>query len=142
MPSFPYKPDPSNPSIPYCPILNFQILDPVDPTNVVTSRDGLIDTGAGISTVTIDIIDALNITPYKDVDLEFWSVTPGKKPQKLIITTYLYVIDIRVPGATPEVVKESFALFYEVIIGRNILSCWEIILEKNYQHPSACFIIR
>ena len=133
MANFPYSQNSPDPDAISCPILKFGILDSLG--NTIMREKGLIDTGAGISTITKDIVKKLRIPYSREVELTFWTINRYNnqiRVQEIAFSTYEFLIDIKVSGASPEIIREGFALFYETIIGRNILTYWDIHLNKDY----------
>ena len=123
-----YKPDP-------IPVVEEQSITFTEPIIQSSFREtAIIDTGADLSSIPARLVQLHNL-PSRDEE----EVTNADGTVKICDVFYLRV---QIRGFTPVVERFVNYGFDELILGRNLLNRWRIVLDPSHKRPPATEEIR
>ena len=107
-------------SQPPAPFIEFEVVSPQDSTQRRLAQ-GLLDTGAEVSVLPVELLTALQIPKASDLSVESWDGSPT------LVNTYL--VTLEVADAHLDSIEVVAALMPYAILGRDVLN--HFILTLN-----------
>jgi predicted aspartyl protease len=107
-------------SQPPAPFIEFEVVSPQDSTQRRLAQ-GLLDTGAEVSVLPVEILTSLQIPKASDMSVESWDGSPT------FVTTY--IVTLGIADASLDSVEVVAAPMQYAILGRDVLN--HFILTLN-----------
>jgi predicted aspartyl protease len=107
-------------SQPPAPFIEFEVVSPQDSTQQRLAQ-GLLDTGAEVSVLPVELLTALQIPKASDMSVESWDGSPT------LVTTY--IVTLGIADARLDSIEMVAAPMPYAILGRDVLNHFTLTLN-------------